>query len=247
MYLRPHETYHEPNRKFFHNELFRYPQYETYPLEQVAGKCVVMDLNTYCKGKPKGFDNRDVYICEFRLDKNARIFTKITKKFPINTKSFCFDKYPKRICPKRTYVPHAVPQEYLRRGSADKTVDNRSSSKSSSSTSSLSSGVCKSESRTKVKDNKSESKADSKMEGKTESRCEGRKLEERDSKKLKMDKEGVLRFSLEEDKKSARLQRLEKYIQKLQPESTGKQKVDLSYLLEEPVGRRPRKKTASCL
>ncbi|XP_076465119.1 uncharacterized protein LOC143296954 isoform X2 [Babylonia areolata] len=247
MYLRPHETYHEPNRKFFHNELFRYPQYETYPLEQIAGKCVVMDLNTYCKGKPKGFDDRDIYICEFRLDKNARIFTKITKKFPINTKSFCFDKYPKRLCPKRTYVPHAVPQEYLRRGSADKSTDSRNCSKSSSA-SSVPGGVCKSESRTEVKaDSRAEGRAESRAEEKAEGRASSRKLEERVSKKMKLDKEGVLRFNLEEDKKNAKIQRLEKYLQKLSPDIATKQKVDLSYLLEESLGKRPRKKTSSFL
>ena len=61
-------------------QLFRHPQFETYPLEQVAGKCMVMDLNTYCKGRPKGFDPKDIYICEYRVDKTAHLFTKISKK-----------------------------------------------------------------------------------------------------------------------------------------------------------------------
>jgi histone-lysine N-methyltransferase ASH1L len=54
--------------------------YETFPLEQVAGKCFVMDLNTFCKGRPKGFEEKDIYICERRVDKNARLFNKISKK-----------------------------------------------------------------------------------------------------------------------------------------------------------------------
>lgn len=54
-YLRPHETYHEPTRKFFHNEVMRVPLYEVVPLDLIMNHCWVLDLNTYCKGERYSF------------------------------------------------------------------------------------------------------------------------------------------------------------------------------------------------
>jgi len=48
-YLRPHETFHEPTRRFFNCELFRVPLYDLIPLDAVVGICCVMDLHTYCR------------------------------------------------------------------------------------------------------------------------------------------------------------------------------------------------------
>jgi len=48
-YLRPHETFHEPTRRFFHCELFRVPLYDLVPLDAVVGLCTIMDLQTYCR------------------------------------------------------------------------------------------------------------------------------------------------------------------------------------------------------
>ncbi|XP_070207967.1 histone-lysine N-methyltransferase ASH1L-like isoform X2 [Littorina saxatilis] len=237
LYLRPMETFHEPNRKFFHNELFRYPQFETYPLDQVAGKCIIMDLNSYCKGKPKGFDTKDIYICEYRVDKTAHLFTKISKKFPINTKSFCFDKYAERLYPKRTYVPHEVPEEYLRRGPGDKqqSADNGQTSRKGS-TSSNSTAVSNSEAGCK-----SEGKTEE-METKKVKPTDTKKAKETDVKKVKVDKKDeVLRFKMEEDK-IAKKERINKLVLKIHAKTPSKEKLDLSYLLEEPVGKRPRKK-----
>lgn len=78
-YLRPHETYHEPSRKFFPNEVFRVPLYENVPLTAVVGECCVMDLATFCKGRPKGIQEEDVFICEYRVDKKAHLFSKISR------------------------------------------------------------------------------------------------------------------------------------------------------------------------
>lgn len=39
----------------------------------------MLDLSTFCKGRPKGFLESDVYICEYRLDKTAHLFYKISK------------------------------------------------------------------------------------------------------------------------------------------------------------------------
>ncbi|XP_015917304.2 uncharacterized protein [Parasteatoda tepidariorum] len=120
-YLRPHETYHEPSRKFFPNEVFRVPLYESIPLDSIVGLCSVLDLPTYCKGRPKGFKEDDIYICEYRVDKTAHLFHKISKiKYPICTKKYAFDYFDKKRNPKRTFLPHAVPNNYQKKGSSDR-------------------------------------------------------------------------------------------------------------------------------
>ncbi|XP_053559190.1 histone-lysine N-methyltransferase ASH1L [Bombina bombina] len=116
-YFRPHETHHSPSRKFYHNELFRVPLYEIIPLEAVVGTCCVLDLYTYCKGEPKGVKEQDVYICDYRLDKSAHLFYKIHRnRFPVCTKSYAFDHFPKKLTPKRDFSPHYVPDNYKRNG-----------------------------------------------------------------------------------------------------------------------------------
>ncbi|KAK7486796.1 hypothetical protein BaRGS_00021943 [Batillaria attramentaria] len=193
-YVRPQETFHEPTRKFFPNEVFRMPTYEIVPLELVAGKCVVMDLNTYCKGQPKGFRSQDLYVCEYRVDKTAHLFHKIVKqRYPINTKSYCFEKYENRLCPKRTFSPHEVPEEYKKR------LPEQGSSKS----------ACKAD---------------------------------EDGKKVADGMKDQNRMRTTEEKKQAKKERLNKLVTKMMATIPGKQKVDLSYLLDGTLGKRPRKK-----
>ena len=48
-YLRPHETFHEPSRKFYDNEVFRVPLYEVLPLDTIWRQCWVMDPATFCR------------------------------------------------------------------------------------------------------------------------------------------------------------------------------------------------------
>uniref|UniRef100_A0A9J7ZKC1 Ash1 (absent, small, or homeotic)-like (Drosophila) n=1 Tax=Cyprinus carpio carpio TaxID=630221 RepID=A0A9J7ZKC1_CYPCA len=116
-YFRPHETHHSPSRRFYHNELFRVPLYEIIPLEAVVGTCCVLDLYTYCKGRPKGVKEPDVYICDYRLDKSAHLFYKIHRnRYPVCTKPYAFNHFPKRLTPKRDFSPHYVPDNYKRNG-----------------------------------------------------------------------------------------------------------------------------------
>lgn len=116
-YFRPHETHHSPSRRFYQNELFRMPLYEIIPLEAIVGPCCVLDLYTYCKGRPKGVKEQDVYICDYRLDKSAHLFYKIHRnRYPVCTKPYAFNHFPKRLTPKRDFSPHYVPDNYKRNG-----------------------------------------------------------------------------------------------------------------------------------
>ena len=104
-YLRPHETFHEPSRRFFQNEVFRVPIYEVLPLDTIWRQCWVLDLQTFCKGRPVGALEEHVYICENRVDKTARLFHKISKpKYPICVKWFAFNVFDLKLRPQRTYT-----------------------------------------------------------------------------------------------------------------------------------------------
>ncbi len=58
-YLQPKETYHEPTRRFYPNEILRSPVTEYVPIELIHGRCWVVDPSTYCKGRPEGIQNID--------------------------------------------------------------------------------------------------------------------------------------------------------------------------------------------
>lgn len=68
-------------------------------------------------GRPKGIKEQDVYICDYRLDKSAHLFYKIHRnRYPVCTKPYAFDHFPKKLTPKRDFSPHYVPDNYKRNG-----------------------------------------------------------------------------------------------------------------------------------
>ncbi|XP_059490497.1 histone-lysine N-methyltransferase ASH1L isoform X2 [Neocloeon triangulifer] len=111
-YLRPHETFHEPSRRFFPNEVMRVPLYEKVSFDLILDQCWVLDLATYCKGRPIGAKEEHVYICEFRVDKTAHLFAKLPAKTAkqsvchISMKSYAFESFEAKLKPVRSYTPH---------------------------------------------------------------------------------------------------------------------------------------------
>ncbi|XP_012286435.1 histone-lysine N-methyltransferase ash1 isoform X2 [Orussus abietinus] len=108
-YLRPHETYHEPTRKFYENEVVCAPLYEAVPCDLVAERCWVLDPHTFCKGRPVGATPEHTYVCEYRVDRAARLFTKVARaRHQVCTKPYAFEAFPERIKHYRTYLPHSL-------------------------------------------------------------------------------------------------------------------------------------------
>ncbi|XP_014598389.1 PREDICTED: histone-lysine N-methyltransferase ash1 [Polistes canadensis] len=108
-YLRPHETYHEPTRKFYENEVVCAPLYEAVPCDLVAERCWVLDPHTFCKGRPVGSTPEHTYVCEYRVDRAARLFTKVARaRHQVCTKPYAFETFPQRIKHYRTYLPHSL-------------------------------------------------------------------------------------------------------------------------------------------
>lgn len=104
----------------------RVPLYEAVPVELVISHCWVMDLNTYCKGRPIGAPEEHIYICEYRVDKGAKMFSKISKnKFPICTKTFAFERFETRLKVSRTYCPHDVDTSLMKVGRKQKTEESQ--------------------------------------------------------------------------------------------------------------------------
>lgn len=117
-YLRPHETFHEPTRRFFDNEVFRVPLYEVLPLDTIWRQCWVMDPISFCRGRPNDAEEEHVYICEYRVDKTARLFNKISKpKYPVCTKFYAFNEFDLRLKVTRAYTPHEVPDKWTKTSS----------------------------------------------------------------------------------------------------------------------------------
>lgn len=104
-FLRPHETYHEPTRKFYPNEVVRVPMYEILPIELVIDRCWVLDRATFCKGRPIECTNEQhCFICELRVDKQARFFSKAKITYPTCTKSYAFHKFENKLRISKTYA-----------------------------------------------------------------------------------------------------------------------------------------------
>lgn len=99
-YAYPHETYADVGRSFCKKEVFATAYYETLPLDEVIGRCLVVDQETWCKGRPKvpEYKEDDVFWCEQQVGKNKRVFEKIPdgNKYPINDKSYVFTSFAKR-------------------------------------------------------------------------------------------------------------------------------------------------------
>ncbi|KAI0987287.1 hypothetical protein GJ496_008847 [Pomphorhynchus laevis] len=108
IYIRPDHTFHEPNRRFFRNELFKSPLCRTLTLDSVGPECHILDLHTFLKGKPRSTSEADLYVCEHRMDKTHHVFSRISKNkyLHTNTMPYCFEPYIGDFRPKRTYVPH---------------------------------------------------------------------------------------------------------------------------------------------
>lgn len=103
-YLRPLETFCERNRKFFRNEIVRVPSYEVVPIELVMGQCWVLDPGTYCKGRPVTCDERHLYICELRMDRLGKTFSRIRQHHPICLDPDAFRVFDKKLKIKRDFA-----------------------------------------------------------------------------------------------------------------------------------------------
>uniref|UniRef100_A0A665WY19 Histone-lysine N-methyltransferase ASH1L-like n=1 Tax=Echeneis naucrates TaxID=173247 RepID=A0A665WY19_ECHNA len=223
-YFRPHETHHSPSRRFYQNELFRMPLYEIIPLEAVVGTCCVLDLYTYCKGRPKGVKEQDVYICDYRLDKSAHLFYKIHRnRYPVCTKPYAFNHFPKRLTPKRDFSPHYVPDNYKRNGGRSAWKSERPKG----------AGGCED-------DGSSCDRGEDFLPETEEGRGEDEE-EEEEGHEAEEPSSPLHHPAL--GRREAQRERLNKILLDLLHRTPNKNAIDVTYLLEEGAGRRLRRRT----
>uniref|UniRef100_A0A8C6IQU0 Histone-lysine N-methyltransferase ASH1L n=1 Tax=Melopsittacus undulatus TaxID=13146 RepID=A0A8C6IQU0_MELUD len=238
-YFRPHETHHSPSRKFYHNELFRVPLYEIIPLEAVVGTCCVLDLYTYCKGRPKGVKEQDVYICDYRLDKSAHLFYKIHRnRYPVCTKPYAFDHFPKKLTPKRDFSPHYVPDNYKRNGG-------RSSWKTERSKPQIKDLNPEEDSLPLMEDVLgNQEQTSSEMPTLEESEKEAASGEASEAeKKAEESSSDTRQLCTPEERRHIQRERLNQILLNLLEKIPGKNAIDVTYLLEEGSGRKLRRRT----
>lgn len=238
-YFRPHETHHSPSRRFYHNELFRVPLYEIIPLEAVVGTCCVLDLYTYCKGRPKGVKEQDVYICDYRLDKSAHLFYKIHRnRYPVCTKPYAFDHFPKKLTPKRDFSPHYVPDNYKRNGG-------RSSWKSERSKPPLKDLGQEDDALPLIEEVlASQEQAANEISSLESPEGEGTPAEvDEGEKKLEESSQEPQPACTPEERRHSQRERLNQILLNLLEKIPGKNAIDVTYLLEEGSGRKLRRRT----
>ncbi|XP_047559797.1 histone-lysine N-methyltransferase ASH1L isoform X4 [Lutra lutra] len=238
-YFRPHETHHSPSRRFYHNELFRVPLYEIIPLEAVVGTCCVLDLYTYCKGRPKGVKEQDVYICDYRLDKSAHLFYKIHRnRYPVCTKPYAFDHFPKKLTPKRDFSPHYVPDNYKRNGG-------RSSWKSERPKPPLKDLGQEDDALPLIEEVlASQEQAANEMPSLEEPEREGAAAEiSEGAKKPEESGQDPQPACTPEERRHSQRERLNQILLGLLEKIPGKNAIDVTYLLEEGSGRKLRRRT----
>ena len=76
-YYRPEQTVHRVDKRFYENEVVKTGQYRDHHIDEVSEKCYVMFFTRYSRGRPRGFENKSVYVCEARYNEVEKHFNKI--------------------------------------------------------------------------------------------------------------------------------------------------------------------------
>ncbi|KAJ3145540.1 hypothetical protein HDU89_007037 [Geranomyces variabilis] len=76
-FLRPEQTVYRANTKFYQNEVFKTNHHETYQADEIVGRCHVLHIKDYSRGRPKNALAKDVFVCESRYNEQAKQYAKI--------------------------------------------------------------------------------------------------------------------------------------------------------------------------
>ncbi|CAG8594413.1 12375_t:CDS:10 [Cetraspora pellucida] len=112
-YYHPEQTKHQVSKKFFENEVFKTNTFHDHSMQDVLGKCFVLQVKDYVKGRPKGSENKSVYVCESRYNEGSKVFNRIKNWHHVMPKGFDFkkielDKYESPITLRKTESPLAA-------------------------------------------------------------------------------------------------------------------------------------------
>ena len=77
VYLRPEETYHEPECEFMEQEVLKSSITETHSFDNVLGRCQILHVDEYAQHAPLDLAPEDVYVCDSRYAMKQRQASKI--------------------------------------------------------------------------------------------------------------------------------------------------------------------------
>lgn len=76
-YLLPEQTVHKASTKFMEKEVLKSNQFVNYSVKDVAGKCWILQVKDYCRGRPKSATFENTFVCESRYNDQAKHISKI--------------------------------------------------------------------------------------------------------------------------------------------------------------------------
>jgi chromatin structure-remodeling complex subunit RSC1/2 len=76
-YLFPENTIHKATTKFMEKEVLKTGHHENYLCSEIIGRCWVLFIRDYIRGRPKGAVEKDTYVCESRYNEQNKTITKI--------------------------------------------------------------------------------------------------------------------------------------------------------------------------
>ena len=92
IFLRSIDIHHEPTRLFYKNEVFKdsVREFKT-TIDEICGKCVVLNLKKYATSRQTEINEDDVYVCDTKYvsdQRTCRKFTKGLKQFELTHKCY---------------------------------------------------------------------------------------------------------------------------------------------------------------
>lgn len=77
-YYRPEQTVHRFDKHFFENELVKTGQYKDHRVDDIVGRCFIMFVTRYFKGRPKDIPpGTPVFVTEARYNEEKNTFNKV--------------------------------------------------------------------------------------------------------------------------------------------------------------------------
>ncbi|KAJ3046530.1 hypothetical protein HK097_000773, partial [Rhizophlyctis rosea] len=113
-YLRPEQTVHKATQRFMEKEVFRTSEKKDYYASEIVGRCHVLYVRDYIRGKLKGAKPEDTYVCENRYDDKAKQYAKVkdwNSGLPRSARGreVDLDLYPSPIVPNKVLSSLAAP------------------------------------------------------------------------------------------------------------------------------------------
>ncbi|EEB08625.2 RSC complex subunit Rsc1 [Schizosaccharomyces japonicus yFS275] len=131
-YYRPEQTVHRADRVFYENEVFKTSQYRDHPVSEIVGRCFVMYITRFVRGRPKGLNAiTPIYVCESRYNEDTKQFSKIKSwknclPEEVRNKDYEMDMYERTIVPFKVASPllHLLAEKTQMTMSGERIVSN---------------------------------------------------------------------------------------------------------------------------